>query len=51
MNGNIIKTANTYNHTFTQQVKPAYSMISGKPCSGVQMIYLEAREKVNQLSH
>ena len=46
-----MKTDNTYNHTFTQQVKPVYSMTAGKPCSGVQMIYQVAREKVNQLSH
>ena len=46
-----MKTANTYNHTFTQQAKSLYSMTAGKPCSRVQMIFQETREKVNQLSH
>ena len=46
-----MKTDNTCNHTFTQQIKSACSMTAGKLCSGVQMIYKEAREKVNHLSH
>ena len=49
--GNVMKDVNTCNHTFTQQVKPTYSMTGGQPCSGVQMTYQEARERANQLSH
>ena len=48
--GNIIKDVNTYNHTFIQKLKPAYSMIATQTCSGVQMTYQEAREKANQLN-
>ena len=49
--GNVMKDVNTCNHTFTQKVKPAYSMTVGKPCSGVKMTYQEARERANQLSN
>ena len=48
---NMMKNVDICNHTFTQKVKPNYSMTSGKPCSGSQMTYQEAREKANQLSH
>ena len=46
-----MKDINTYNHTFTQQVKPAYSKTAGKPYSGVQMTFQEVKERTNQLSH
>ena len=49
--GNTVKKASTCNHTFTQQIKPAYSMTTGQGCSGVQMTYQEARERANQLSN
>ena len=49
--GNISRNGNTCNHPFSQQVKPAYSMTVGQPCSGVQMTYQEAREKANQLAN
>ena len=49
--GNMMKNVDICNHTFTQKVKPNYSMTSGKPCSGIQMTYQEARERANQLSH
>ena len=48
--GNVMKDVNTCNHSFSQKVKPAYSMTAGQPCSGIQMTYQEAREKANQLS-
>ena len=48
--GNTIKKESTCNHSFSQQVKPAYSMTTGQGCSGVQMTYQEARERANQLS-
>ena len=48
--GNMSKNINTCNHSFSQQVKPAYSMTVGQQCSGVQMTYQEARERANQLS-
>ena len=46
----VMKDVNTCNHTFSQKIKPTYSMTAGQPCSGVQMTYQEAREKANQLS-
>ena len=49
--GNTIKKESTCNHSFSQQVKPAYSMTTGQGCSGVQMTYQEARERANQLSN
>ena len=49
--GNTVKKASTCNHTFTQQIKPVYSMTTGQGCSGVQMTYQEARERANQLSN
>ena len=49
--GNTVKKASTCNHTFTQQIKPAYSMTTGQGCSRVQMTYQEARERANQLSN
>ena len=33
------------------KIKPEYSMTTGQSCSGVQMTYLEARERANQLSN
>lgn len=35
--------------SFTQSVKPACSVTTGKTCSGVHMTYSEARERANQL--
>ena len=49
--GNTIKKESTCNHSFSQHVKPAYSMTTGQGCSGVQMTYQEARERANQLSN
>ena len=49
--GNTIKKESTCNHSFSKQVKPAYSMTVGQGCSGVQMTYQEARERANQLSN
>ena len=49
--GKTTKDVSTCNHTFTKQVKPAYSMTVGQGCSGVQMTYQEARERANQLSN
>ena len=46
-----MKTDNTFNNIFSQQIKSACSMTAGKPCPGIQMIYQEEREKVNLLSH
>ena len=46
---NAPKVVETCNHTFTQSVKPASSMTQGKPCSGVQMTYQQARERANQM--
>ena len=42
--GNIIKDVNTYNHTFIQKLKPAYSMIATQTCSGVQR-HIKKQEK------
>ena len=49
--GNFNRNLNNCNHSFSQQVKPAYSMTVGRQCSGVQMTYQEAREKANQLAN
>ena len=49
--GNIMRDDNTCNHTFTQRVKPAYSMKAGKQCSGVQITYQEARKKPINYHH
>ena len=44
------KSDNTCNHSFSQKVKPQYSMTSGNPCSGCSLTYQEARQRANQLS-
>ena len=49
--GNTKKNVSTCNHTCSQKIKPEYSMTAGQSCSGVQMTYLEARERANQLSN
>ena len=49
--GNATKNVSSCNHTFSKQIKPAYSMTEGPGCSGVQMTYQEARERANQLSN
>ena len=49
--GNIIRDVNKCNHCFTQKIKPEYSMTAGKPCSGSQMTYQEARQRANQLNN
>jgi hypothetical protein len=39
------------NHTFTQSVKPEFSVTGGKMCSGSTLTYEIARERANQLYH
>lgn len=45
------KDENPCTHTQFRNTKPASSMTNGKPCSGVNMTYQEARAKANQLSN
>ena len=49
--GNVSKDINTCKHPFSMKIKPEYSMTSGKPCSGIQMTYQEARQRANQLGN
>ncbi len=49
--GNMNREINTCKHSFSQKVKPTYSMTAGQQCSGVQMTYQEARERANQLNN
>ena len=48
--GGSVKSGNTCNHSFSQKVKPQYSMTGGQTCSGCTLTYQEARERANQLS-